>query len=354
MRTIEVKTGRPYHIQIESGLLLKFAELFSEVYGERKPRLAIITDDIVDGLYGQALQAQLEAAGYCVCKYAFPNGEGSKTLETVNHVYAFLAANSITRTDVIIALGGGVVGDLAGFAAATWLRGIEFVQVPTTFLATIDSSVGGKTGVDIPQGKNLVGAFWQPSLVVCDILALDTLSDEIFADGVAEAIKYGAILDEKLFGILENGILSQYLEYVICRCVDLKREIVEADEHDKGVRQWLNFGHTFGHAVEKQSDFAISHGKGVAIGMVLLTEACERQGITPSGCASRIAACCEQYGLPVMTDFPLEVLCHNCMGDKKRSGSKITLVTLEQIGKAALYPVDTDGLYTFMGGECHE
>lgn len=354
MKTIAVKTGRPYQIQIEDGLLRRFPELLADVYGNRKPALAIVTDDTVDALYGEPLCRQLADAGYPVCKFAFAHGEDSKTLETVSRVYDFLAANSITRSDVILAPGGGVVGDLAGFAASSWLRGIDFVQVPTTFLAMIDSSVGGKTGVDIPQGKNLVGAFWQPSLVVCDPHTLRTLPEETFADGVAEAIKYGAILDGDLFELLESGDLQEHLEAVISRCVDLKREVVEQDERDKGVRQWLNFGHTLGHAVEAYTNFELPHGRGVAIGMVMICEACEKAGITPKGTAARIADCCRRYGLPVSTDAPLEILCKSCMGDKKRTGSKISLVVLEKIGKAALYPVEAEKLYSFLAGEMSE
>lgn len=353
MKTISINTGRPYRIYAGAGTLTHFAEYFREVYRERKPKLAIITDDIVDGFYGEALEKQLRCAGYESCKFMFANGESAKHLGTVNDVYAFLAANSITRTDVIIALGGGVVGDLAGFAAATWLRGIDFVQIPTTLLAMIDSSVGGKTGVDTPQGKNLVGSFWQPTLVVCDTHTLETLPDEVFSDGTAEAIKYGAIMDANLFTLLETGNLRDSLEAVICRCIELKKLVVEEDERDKDMRQILNFGHTFGHAIERNANFTITHGKGVAIGMVLITRACEQAGVTPDGTADRISACCKRYGLPAENTAPLEVLCEYCMGDKKRSGSKITLITLDAIGKAALYPIEAERLLSFIKGDCH-
>ncbi len=351
MKTIQVNTGRPYQIQIGNGLLGQAPALIAQVYGERRPRLAVITDDTVDRLYGDRLLSLLEEAGYPVCKFVFPHGEQSKTLQTVHAVYGFLSENGITRSDVVIALGGGVVGDLAGFAAATWLRSIDFIQIPTTFLSMIDSSVGGKTGVDIPQGKNLVGAFWQPSLVICDPLALDTLPDIYFADGIAEAVKYGAILDASLFRLFEEGRLREQLTEVIARCIDLKRYVVEQDERDKGLRQQLNFGHTFGHAIEKQAEFTITHGQGVAIGMVLISRACERAGLTPSGTADRIQACLQQYGLPTSTDYPLGLLCQNAMGDKKRSGSQIALVVLQQLGQATLHPVDTDRLLAFMTGE---
>ena len=351
MKTIQVNTGRPYRIQIGSGLLDQAPALIAQAYGDRRPRLAVITDDTVDQFYGDHLTALLERAGYPVCKFVFPHGEQSKNLQTVHAVYGFLSENGITRTDVVVALGGGVVGDLAGFAAATWLRSVDFIQIPTTFLSMIDSSVGGKTGVDIPQGKNLVGAFWQPSLVICDPSTLDTLPAVYFSDGIAEAVKYGAILDDSLFRLFEEGRLREQLTEVIARCIDLKRLVVEQDERDTGLRQQLNFGHTFGHAIEKQAQFTITHGQGVAIGMVLISHASERAGLTPTGTADRIRSCLRLYGLPTSTDYPIGLLCQNAMGDKKRSGSKIKLVVLERIGQATLHPVDTDRLLSFMTEE---
>lgn len=356
MKTIHVAAGRPYDIRIGGGLLGELPALLTGICGERRPRLALITDDRVNALADGArrpvpdLQAALEAAGYPVCKFVFPNGEVSKTLDTVREVYGFLSANSITRTDLILAVGGGVVGDLAGFAAATWLRGVSFVQVPTTLLAMVDSSVGGKTGVDIPEGKNLVGAFWQPSFVACDTDMLSFLPAETFADGMAEVIKYGAILDESLFSLLEAGAPGDRIREIIARCVDLKRQVVEEDERDRGLRQILNFGHTFGHAIEKESAFSVTHGQGVAIGMALMARACERAGLTPAGTADRIARCCALHGLPTRTDYPLEILCAHAMGDKKRAGDRLTLVTLERLGKAALHPVDAAALLDFMKG----
>ena len=209
MKTISVNTGHPYQIHIGRGLLECIPKLLSPVCGARRPKLAVITDDRVDSLAfpdgrqpAQTLLTAFEKAGYSVCKFVFPNGEASKTLDTVRQAYAFFSEHEITRTDMVVAFGGGVVGDLAGFAAASWLRGVEFIQIPTTLLAMVDSSVGGKTGVDIPQGKNLVGAFWQPSLVVCDTDMLSLLPAETFADGMAEVIKYGCIRDDDFFWML--------------------------------------------------------------------------------------------------------------------------------------------------------
>lgn len=351
-RTVTVHTGRPYDILVGQGLLEQLPARLEQLEG-RRPKLAIVTDSHVDPLYGQQLLERLRRQGWQAAKFVFPAGEASKHLGTVQEVYQFFSREQITRSDLVVALGGGVVGDLAGFAAATWLRGVRFVQVPTTLLAMIDSSVGGKTGVDLPEGKNLVGAFWQPSLVVCDVDTLGTLPEETFADGVAEAIKYGAILDPELFGLLEQGQLREHLLEVIARCIQLKQQVVEQDERDTGLRQCLNFGHTLGHALEKYHQFALSHGKGVAIGMVMLTGACERRGITPPGTAQRIAACCRQYGLPTGDPAPLDALCQNCLGDKKRSGSRLTLVVLDRIGQFRLYPVEAEALPAFLEGARH-
>lgn len=349
MITIRTKTSNPYSIYIEPGLLDRLPAMLAELGATR--RLAVVTDDTVDKLYASAICGVLSAAGRSVCRLAFPHGEGSKNLNTAQRIYSFLSENAITRSDMVLAVGGGVVGDLAGFAAATWLRGIPFVQVPTTLLAMVDSSVGGKTGVDLPEGKNLVGAFWQPSMVLCDPNTLKTLPSETLSDGVAEAIKTGAILDADLFGILEAGGLQTHMEEVIARCIQHKSTVVEQDERDKGVRQWLNFGHTLGHAIERESGYTVPHGRAVAIGMVLLTRACEQNGITPAGTADRIAACCARYNLPVSTPYPLEALCGHCMGDKKRSGGEISLVVLEKLGKAALCPVRASELLPFLKGE---
>lgn len=344
MQIISTQTKTPYSIYIEEKLLTRVPEFI-----EAGRKIAIVTDDTVNALYGEALSASLEAAGRTVCKFVFPHGEHSKSLQTLSQVYTFLSQNAITRTDLIVALGGGVVGDLAGYAAASWLRGIDFVQIPTTLLAMVDSSVGGKTAVDLPEGKNLVGAFWQPSMVLCDPTTLETLPQETFADGMAEAIKTGAILDEALFALLEQDISGRMTE-IIARCIDHKRRVVEEDERDTGIRQWLNFGHTLGHAIERESGYTIAHGRAVAIGMAMITRACERQGLLAAGTAERIAACCARYGLPDTTPYPLDVLCAHCMGDKKRAGATLNLVILERLGKAVLYPIAAQSLQAFLEG----
>ena len=230
MRSISVHTGKPYEVHIEAGILQRAGELLS-AQGLRG-KIALISDDRVMALHGNTVTAVLKQAGFEVVIYAFPNGEESKNMQTVSSILEFLAENSLTRSDIVVALGGGVVGDIAGFCAAIYLRGIRFVQLPTTLLAAIDSSVGGKTGVDLSSGKNLAGAFWQPELVLCDPDVLGTLPEEIFNEGASEAVKYGVIADRELFDLLSAGRLQQELEQVIERCVQIKSRLVSEDEFD--------------------------------------------------------------------------------------------------------------------------
>ena len=243
---------------------------------------------------------------------------------------------------MIVALGGGVVGDLAGFAAASYLRGIRFIQVPTTLLAAVDSSVGGKTAIDLPAGKNLAGAFCQPSLVLCDTDTLNSLPLDIFRDGCAEVIKYGVLYDPKLFAHLEEKGLSFDREAVITRCVELKRDVVMEDEFDTGARMKLNLGHTVGHGVEAKSHFAISHGKAVAIGMAIVSRA--------SACADtpRIVALLEQFGLPTRTDYSADDLFSYTLSDKKRSGGTVNLIIPRAIGDCAIVPTKVESLKSFI------
>ena len=250
----------------------------------------------------------------------------------------FLAENQITRSDCIIALGGGVVGDLTGFAAATYLRGIQYVQVPTSLLAMVDSSVGGKTAIDLGAGKNLAGAFHQPSLVLCDTDTLNTLPEEIFIDGCAEVIKYGILYDVDLFSHLEEKGLGFDRESVIRRCVELKRNVVMEDEFDTGARMKLNLGHTIGHGVEAVSNYAISHGKAVAIGMAIISRAvrCADSG--------RIEAILKQFRLPTTTEYCAADLFSHALSDKKRTGGTVNLIVPRAIGDCAIVPTPVDNL----------
>ena len=298
-------------------------------------RALILTDDHVAPLYADALSASLTAAGFVPEVYVVPHGEGSKSLGTLGALLEHLAEHKYTRTDAMFALGGGVVGDLCGFCASVYLRGIPFVQIPTTLLACVDSSVGGKTAVNLDAGKNLAGAFYQPRLVICDPDTLSSLPPEIFADGCAEVIKYGVINDRALFSMLEDGI-SPASEQIIARCVQNKRDVVEKDEFDTGLRQLLNLGHTVAHAIEKCSDFQISHGSAVAIGTVTIMRAAVAQGLCPAADLDALLSLTKQLGLPVSCDFGADELAKAALSDKKRAGGSITLVVPYAIGDSRL------------------
>lgn len=342
MKTVEVKTGKPYRILIERGLLQRTGALAREVSGAGKA--AILTDDIVDALYADTVAQSLSEAGFMVSKFVFPNGEGSKHAGTWIEMVNFLAEQKLTRSDLVVALGGGVVGDLAGFAAASYLRGISFIQIPTTLLACVDSSVGGKTGFDLPSGKNLCGAFWQPSLVICDYDALSTLPPETFADGVAEALKCGVLSSEELFARFETETVREQLPEIIAACVSYKRDLVTEDEFDTGKRQFLNLGHTFGHAIEKQSGFTVTHGHAVAIGTVIAANIAVSLGLCTAETAERIRAALLLQKLPVSTQYDAETLSAIALSDKKRRGNEITLVLPERIGSCVLHTVSVEAL----------
>lgn len=345
MKTVQVTTAPAYSVLIGAGLLEQCGTRIAAVH---KPcTAAIVTDSLVDTLYAQTVTDSLTAAGFQVVKFVFPNGEQSKTLDTYGHLLAFLSDNGITRSDLIVALGGGVVGDLAGFAAATYLRGMEFVQLATTLLAQIDSSVGGKTAVDLPQGKNLVGAFWQPRLVLCDTKCLDTLAPEVLADGLSEAIKYGMIADEALLHQLCGSWMEDHAEDVIARCIELKALAVEADERDFGERQKLNFGHTAGHSVEKHSNFTITHGHAVAIGMAVVTRACVKRGMVSLETLTALEQALAYNHLPDQCPVSAQILAEGAASDKKRRGSSITLVLPETVGKCVLAPFQLSELEAF-------
>lgn len=330
MKTITVSASRTYEVKIAAGLLPQAGQEIRAV--SKAEKAAIVTDSNVAPLYAGTLQAQLETAGFEVCTFVFPAGEASKCAETYLKLLRFLAENHLTRSDLIVALGGGVTGDMAGFAAATYLRGIDFVQIPTSLLAMVDSSVGGKTAIDLPEGKNLVGAFYQPLLVLCDCTLLSTLPKENFLDGCGEIVKYGVLGDKDLLLQLQKEKTEFDLEIVIARCVEMKRDIVNADEFEGGVRQLLNLGHTLGHAVEANSSFAISHGCAVAIGLAVITRAAVKCGICSNEDGCMILDSLEALGLPTKTEDSMEELFSIMLSDKKRSGSTITCVVPHAIG----------------------
>lgn len=347
MKTVEVDAAVRYNIVIDKGILPKSGDMIKEVTSAE--RMAVITDDTVDKLYSDVVMKSLSDAGFETFKFVFPHGEKSKNISTFSSILEFLAESGLTRTDALVALGGGVVGDVAGFAAASYLRGIDFIQIPTTLLACVDSSVGGKTAIDLKAGKNLAGAFYQPKLVIADFETLSTLTDGIFADGMAEVIKYGVIFDKAFFEFLRDNEAKDNLEYVITRCVELKRDIVNADEKEKGVRALLNFGHTVGHAIEKCSGYKIPHGSAVAVGMVIISRAAYKCSFCDENYADIIASLNKKYSLPVSADFSASELSSAAMADKKRAGDKIKLIIPEALGNCVIKSVPTSELEKIIG-----
>lgn len=338
MKTVHVAAGKPYDVLIERGLIADAGQILLDTLG-KTCKAAILTDDTVNTLYGAQTQGSLERAGFEVCRFAMPHGEENKNLNTWAEMLDFLAQNHLTRADVIVALGGGVVGDLAGFAAASYLRGIPFMQIPTTLLAMVDSSVGGKTAINLSAGKNLAGAFYQPCVVVCDPDTLWTLEPHQLADGVAETIKYGVLSDKALFEELENGRWHAQIVPVIETSVKAKAVLVEEDERDTGNRQLLNLGHTLGHAIEKCSHFAISHGHAVAIGMVYATRMAISLGLCHQDALERLKAALLANHLPVSAPYTAQELCAVALSDKKRAGNSITYVLPHGIGDCHLHKV---------------
>lgn len=348
MKTVRVNAGKGYDILIEKGLLSQCGKLISEVASAKK--VCVISDSNVYPIYGENVKNQIEAQGFDVSAFVFPAGEESKTTSTVLQMVNFLADKGLTREDLVVALGGGVCGDMAGFAAAIYLRGIDFVQIPTTLLAQVDSSVGGKTAVDLPAGKNLCGAFHQPLLVVIDPNVLDTLPEKYYSDGMAEVIKYGCIKSLDFFERIEKENSRDFIDELIYTCVDIKRRVVENDEKEKGERALLNFGHTAGHAIEKLWNFStVTHGAAVGIGMVMITKACEAHGITEKGTSERIAAVLRKYNLPVEDSHSVSDIVNAMQHDKKRTGNGIKLVILSKIGESFIRPTTKDELFDLFG-----
>lgn len=334
MKTITVNVSEKYNVYVGKNILNNVSDMIKEVFPSGK--IAIVTDDIVDSLYTREIEQSLEKGGFETVKFVFPNGEKSKNASTYVALLNFLAENKLTRTDLCIALGGGVVGDLAGFAAATYLRGIKLVQIPTTLLAMVDSSVGGKTAIDLACGKNLAGAFYQPSLVICDYAVADTLKEETFLDGCSEIIKYALIDHPAMFKHLTEKGTSFDKEYVISECIKMKSDIVCEDEFDLGLRQLLNYGHTIGHAIERLSNYEITHGQAVAAGMAIISEKSALHGFCPASCALDTKNILEKFNLPTTTVFDTEEILNVIGNDKKRKGDTVTLVLPEKTGKCFL------------------
>ena len=346
MKTVTVSASRRYDILIERGLLRRAGELVRGV--TNAGTVMLVSDDSVWPLYGEAVQKSLVDAGFSVCRFVFPHGEGSKCAKTYLALLDALCENRLTRADAALALGGGVVGDLTGFAASTYLRGIGFIQIPTTLLAAVDSSVGGKTAVDLPTGKNQAGSFYQPCIVICDPNTLETLPEEQYRCGCAEIIKYSMLGNAAFFEELYKTPVREQYEHVIEVCVQMKRDIAGADEYDLGRRRTLNLGHTFGHAVEQCSDFSLLHGEAVAIGMATVTRAAVKRGICGEETLARLLDILHRYGLPTETGYPLDKLYEAELVDKKISGGKMHLIVPEKIGQVRMETIPVEALRDWM------
>jgi 3-dehydroquinate synthase len=333
-----------YPIYIENNILSQAASYVNDIFSGK--RIMIIADDNVYPLYGEQLSENLSISYECH-HLILPHGEATKSFQSLPAIYAAMLDAKISRSDLVIALGGGVIGDLAGFAAATFLRGVKLVQIPTSLLAQVDSSVGGKVAVDLPQGKNLVGAFYQPSMVLIDPTVLDSLPQRYINDGMGEVIKYGCIKDAGLFETLASHHsfeeLKELLPTIVARCVDIKRIVVEHDQFDTGERMLLNFGHTLAHTIEQYCNYGReSHGEAVAIGMYQLTRIAEEQGLTPVGTADKILAVLKTYGLPYACNIPLGELTEAITLDKKNLDNHLNLVLLHDIGDSYVHPASIE------------
>jgi 3-dehydroquinate synthase len=349
---INVK-DRKYPIYIQKGILTNLGMEIKKIYKNQK--IAVITDAYLKELYGDKIEKTLQKEGFSVKIISIQSGEKSKSLDVLETVYDALLDFQINREDLILTFGGGVVGDLGGFVAATFMRGIPFIQFPTSLLAQVDSSIGGKTAVNLKRGKNLVGSFYHPFAVFIDPNLLKTLKKKYFYDGLAEVIKYGAIQDQQLFNRLlyeyntDEALLSD-MEEIICRCCSIKRDIVEKDERDKGERMILNFGHTIGHGIEKYFNYeAYTHGEAVAIGMYMITKNSERLGITRSGTSDQIKRILTKYQLPYqLPEIDWKELLKNIQHDKKALGEEMHVVLLEEIGRGYIQKIKKEEIEKYV------
>ena len=335
IRNVEVHASRDYTVMIGPGLLDRAGALAAPLVRGRKA--VICAGGNVMPLYGARLKTSLEQAGFTVFLCSYPAGECAKTPETLLSIVRFLSDHGLTRADAVFALGGGVTGDMAGLAAALYQRGIACVQLPTTLLAAVDASVGGKTAVNLPQGKNQMGVFSQPALVLCDTDTFKTLPPDVYTEGWAEVVKYAFLRRGPLQELLLQDVPA--LAPVIAECVRIKRDIVAADEFDTGERRLLNFGHTVGHAIEKCAAYQIYHGFAVAIGMAVVTRGCVSLGLCPPEVSAALETWLDRFHLPQRCPYSADELFTAAMADKKRAGDRVTLVLPREIGVCRLETV---------------
>lgn len=334
MKIIHVNTSGVYDVIIGNGVMNELDVFLKAKTHSQKA--VIISDDHVWPFYGAEVTEKLTSCGFRVYNHIIKAGEQYKSLVSFEEIAEFLTAKHITRNDILVALGGGVIGDLTGFVAATYLRGISYVQIPTTVLSMVDSSVGGKTAVNLSTGKNLIGAFHPPKIVLCDIHHLRSLPDDVFRDGCAEIIKYGILFDPQLFQHLDDFGLSFDKEYVVSRCIELKRNVVENDEFDQGLRQLLNLGHTVGHGIESISRYQISHGHAVAIGLSVIARAACNMGYCSHIDFQRIDNLLVKFGFRLELPYCAKELCKEILKDKKRNGDFINLIIPVKIGSCQI------------------
>lgn len=343
---------KQYSIMIEKGLLENVGQHIRNNYKSKK--IAVVTDTTVDTLYGNILMDNLASQGFIVTKIVVPSGESSKSMTMLEYLYGQFSDFKLTRSDLIIAFGGGVVGDLVGFAASTFLRGVPFIQIPTTLLAQIDSSIGGKVAVNLPNGKNLVGTFYHPEAVFIDPKLLETLPIRVLRDGIAEVIKYSAISETELLHNLtryqdEQELLAN-IEFVIATCCQIKQKFVEEDEKDTGARMTLNFGHTIGHAIENFFEYkTYTHGEAVAIGMAHITQGSESLGITAPGTSQILTQLIQKYGLPITaTEYNHQALLESITLDKKNAHNGLHIIVLASMGKPLIHKIQVSEMHLYL------
>lgn len=347
MNKIRINTqSGGYDVMIGDGLLTRSGKFISDMLDDRNRRVLIVSDDHVAPIWLGRLTDSLKAVGVEYEIYIIPNGENSKSVENYIKIIQILEHYNFCRSNAVVALGGGVVGDLSGFVAATYQRGMGFIQIPTSVMAAVDSSVGGKTAVNLESGKNLLGAFYQPWLVLCDTLSFTTLPSDVVRDGCAEVLKYGILANAGLFdSIVEaKGRVEALNEDVIAKCVSIKKHYVENDEFDRGMRQYLNLGHTIGHAIELCSGYETTHGSAVASGIVAATRIALKLGICDRDCPIDVIEGIRNVGFDVNISFDADELMHAIRHDKKRSGENISMILPKRVGECVLHTMTLNDL----------
>lgn len=349
MRKIDLKTNSPCKIVIDKNLIQNSGNYIKNL--SSTGQVLIITDDLVNELYSNKLTESLIGNGFEVFLFVLTRGEPSKNFHTIERIYSFLIKNKFTRSDLIIALGGGVIGDIAGFVAATYMRGMGFIQIPTTLLAQIDSSIGGKNGINLSHGKNLIGTFYQPKLVLIDVDTLSTLPEKLISDGMAEAIKYGLIKSSSLFNMIKNNKFEDIRKDLIFECINIKKDIVEQDELEQNERKLLNFGHTLGHAIEKFYNFTgYTHGQAVALGMAYTVLSSEKISVTKAGTYKELISVLEKYNLPYKLHCDMDALVAVAKVDKKAVGEFFDVVLIKDIGEGFIKRIKKYDLKKYIGG----